>query len=182
MERTWRGLRLAVTCGGGKSRWQQVWFKVKVADLTVMHCGPGAPRTCSAHHCVETLLGISQPLQHVPREDTWNRGMRKRRVHMEAKGLDQERSSLLEHWWSQSWTLNHSIYFSRETNMIDPGPDHTESQRKGDSQRSSMSGSVNGRAANGTPAAVLECISHLPASQTTGPCRPFQCWLSQDYA
>lgn len=103
-------------------------------------------------------------------------------MHMEAKGLDQERSSLLEHWWSQSWTLNHSIYFSRETNMIDPGPDHIESQGKGDSQRSSMSGSVNGKAANRTLAADLEYISHLPASQTIGPCHPFQCWLSQDYA
>lgn len=57
--------------------------------------------------------------------------------------------------------------------MIDPGPDHTESQGKGDSQRSSMNGSVNGRAANGTPAADLECsLTCLPAHRTVAPLEP----------
>ena len=57
--------------------------------------------------------------------------------------------------------------------MIEPGPDHTESQGKGDSQRSSMNGSVNGRAANGTPAADLECsLICLPAHRTVAPLEP----------
>lgn len=57
--------------------------------------------------------------------------------------------------------------------MIDPGPDHTESQGKGDSQRSSMNGSINGRAANGTAAADLECsLTCLPAHGTVAPPEP----------
>lgn len=69
-------------CWIGSADPGHLWLEVKWSHCHALELWGSAP---ALHITVLTLLCISQSLQHVLREDTWNRGMRKHCVHKESE-------------------------------------------------------------------------------------------------